>query len=259
MGDVAKVVAELAEAGVQIVRINYSDLHGVIRGKDVPIGWAEHVLEDGAGFCEAIMTIDNHHNVVAGFEHGFQDIAAKGDLATGVVLPWDPTVATFLADLYRMGTGEPFDVDPRGALRQVVAGYADLGLHPVVGPELEFYLSEPDGSRYPNKFSSVYRVGDHADPRGVLRRLLDGCVGLKLDVFAANHEFGNGQFEINLRHSDALDAADRAFRFKAAIKDLAMREGLVATFMGKPYADMEGSGFHIHLSLRDAADRFFKS
>ena len=79
-----------------------------------------------------------------------------------------------------------------------------------------------------------------------------------LGAFAAAHEYGLSQWEINLHHSDALDAADRAFRFKAAVKDLATREGLLATFMGKPFNGDAGSGFHLHLSLcgEDGANAF---
>ena len=75
------------------------------------------------------------------------------------------------------------------------------------------------------------------------------CDELGLQAFAANHEFMNSQYEINVKHSGALDAADRAFMLKAAVKEIAVREGLLATFMGRPFADQGGSGFHLHLSL----------
>ena len=75
------------------------------------------------------------------------------------------------------------------------------------------------------------------------------CDELGLQAFAANHEFMNSQYEINVKHSEALDAADRAFMLKAAVKEIAVREGMLATFMGRPFADQGGSGFHVHLSL----------
>jgi glutamine synthetase len=74
---------------------------------------------------------------------------------------------------------------------------------------------------------------------------------MRLGAYAANHEYGRAQYEINLRHSDALDAADRAFLFKDAVKEMAAMEGLLATFVGKPWNDDEGSGFHLHISLSD--------
>ena len=251
-------LSDLITQGVNTVRLSYPDLHGIARGKEFPASYFEQLVEDGAAHCEAIMTVDLRHNVVAGPEHGFQDIAARPDQDTLVRIPWDPTVAWCLADLERMD-GTPYGVDSRGALRRAVAAFEalDLGLTPVMGPELEFYLAVPDENapngyrRYVDNDSHVYTVGNVADPQGVLREMLHACADLGLGAFAANHEFGRAQYEINLRHSPALDAADRAFRFKDAVKEMSARHGLLATFIGKPWNDDEGSGFHLHLSLAD--------
>jgi len=187
---------------------------------------------------------------------------AVPDLATLVQLPWEPNVAACLADLRRVdGTPEP--TDPRGAVRRAVAGFEELGFAPVVGPELEFFLLEADERapggvrRYMDRLSMVYTVGPQSDPRGVVKALLEGCARLGLGAFAMNHEYMNSQYEINLREGPALTAADRAFRLKAAVKDAAAARGLIATFMGKPFNDQGGSGFHIHASLeRDDANAF---
>jgi glutamine synthetase len=134
-----------------------------------------------------------------------------------------------------------------------------VGASPIVAPELEFYLCEPDPSAphghrpYARQDSPVYTVGSVADPKGTLSVMLDASVELGLGAIAAAHEYGRSQFEINLRHSPALDSADRAFRFKSMVKELAAKEGLLATFMGKPFNDDEGSGFHVHISLVDSA------
>src|SRR5689334_8345028 len=85
-------LAELAEVGVRAVRLQYADLHGICRGKDVPISAFPTVAEKGVGFAEAIMTVDLRHNVIAGFEVGFPDIVARPDLDTLVPLPWEPEV-----------------------------------------------------------------------------------------------------------------------------------------------------------------------
>src|SRR5690349_18415150 len=252
----AETLDQLIKAGVNTVRLSYPDLHGIARGKEFPVSFFQHLADDGAAHCEAIMTVDLRHNVVSGFEHGFQDIVARPDVSTLARIPWDPTVALCLADLERMD-GTPYGVDPRGALRRAVAGYTELGMTPVVGPELEFYLAIPDETapngyrRYVDNDSHVYTVGSVADPRGILREMLHACAELGLGAFAANHEFGRSQYEINLRHSDALDASDRAFRFKDAVKEMSAARGLLATFIGKPWNDDEGSGFHLHLSLAD--------
>jgi glutamine synthetase len=251
-----KTTDELAVDGVRTLRVSYPDLHGIARGKEFPLSYFQHLVDDGSAYCEAIMTVDLRHNVISGFEHGFQDIMAHVDPGTLVQIPWDPTVAWCLADLSRMD-GSPYDVDPRGCLKRAVAGYDELGLVPTVGPELEFYLCVPDPSapngyrRYVDNDSHVYTVGTVADPRGVLREMLHACDDLGLGAFAANHEFGRAQYEINLRHSPALDAADRAFRFKDTVKEMSAARGLLATFIGKPWNDDEGSGFHLHLSITD--------
>jgi glutamine synthetase len=243
--------------GVKTVRLQYADLHGVPRGKDIPVGQLERATEDCIHFVAAVMTVDLGHNVVAGFETGFEDIAARPDLSTLIGIPWEPEVAACIADLERVADHQPYGVDGRAALKRVVAEYADLGLTPVIAPELEFYLCEPDESarggwrRYVGQDSNVYTVGHRADPRGILGLMMHAADELGLEVLAGNHEYGRGQFEINIRHAPAVGSADRGFRLKWLVKELAAREGLLATFIGKPWNDDEGSGFHLHLSLCD--------
>ena len=153
--------------------------------------------------------------------------------------------------------------DPRGAVRRAVAAYEELGLAPIVGPELEFFLCERDPAapgglrRYVDNLSMVYTVGPQADPRGVVRQITESMAGMGMGTFAANHEFMNSQYEINLRHAPALTAADRAFRLKSAVKDVAAQAGMVATFMGKPFNDQGGSGFHLHVSADRDDDNAF--
>ena len=252
----AETLDQLVKDGVTTVRMSYPDLHGIARGKEFPAAYFEHLIDDGAAYCEAIMTVDLRHNVVAGFEHGFQDIVARPDAATLRRIPWDPEVAVCIADLERMD-GTPYGVDSRGVLKRAIAGYTERGLRPILGPELEFYLCVPDPTapngyrRYVDNDSHVYTVGAVADPKGVLRRMLHASADMHLETYAANHEFGRAQYEINLRHSDALDASDRAYLFKDLVKEMAALDGLLATFIGKPWNDDEGSGFHLHLSLSD--------
>jgi glutamine synthetase len=250
-------LAELAEAGVRAVRLQYADLHGICRGKDIPISAFSHATEDGIGFVAAIMTIDLRHNVVTGFEEGFPDLLARPDLETLVALPWQPDVVGCLVDLEDPVTHQPWPLDSRGALKRVLAGFADYGVTPIIAPELEFYLCEPDplarnGYRpYAAQHSPAYTVGGVTDPKGTLSKMLDAAVGFELGAIAAAHEYGRAQFEINLRHGPALHSADRAFRYKAMVKEMAARDGLLATFMGKPFNDDEGSGLHLHVSFED--------
>jgi glutamine synthetase len=246
----ADVIAGLSPA-VSTIRIVYPDLHGIQRGKDIPISELERFVEDGLGFCQAVMGTDLAHTPVVGGEQGYPDMVARPDLSTMVEIPWEPDVATCLADLERDGGPEP--TDQRGLVRRAEAALAELGFTAKIGPELEFFLLAPDGNggwaRNVDNLSMVYTVGPQADPDGVLRSLLEACAALGLGAIAANHEYMNSQYEINLRESTPLAAADNAFRFKAAVKDYAAQRGLHATFMGKPFNDQGGSGTHMHISL----------
>jgi glutamine synthetase len=245
---------------VTSIRVLYPDLHGVARGKDVPISEFDHATEKGLRFSSAVMGTDLRHTPVVGGDDGYPDLIARPDPATMLPLPWEPGVASCLADLEPAEAGHPI-ADPRGAVRRAVAGLAELGLEPIVGPELEFFLVERDEEgrlrRRVDQLSMVYTVGPQADPGGLVRGMTESLSQLGLEVVAVNHEFMNSQYEINLRHSGALAAADRAFRLKSAVKDLAAQRGLIATFMGKPFNDQGGSGTHLHLSLdRDGGNAF---
>jgi glutamine synthetase len=254
---------ELSDQSVTSVRVVYSDLHGVSRGKDVPIGEFDRAAEHGLAFCSAIMGTDLRHTPVVGAEQGYPDLIAKPDLSTITLLPWEPGVACCIADLEPVSGTSATPADPRGAVRKAVAGFEELGYSPIVGPELEFFLCIPDPAapngirRYVDNLSMVYTVGPQADPKGVVRQITEALSRLGMHSYASNHEFMNSQYEINLRHGPALGAADRAFRLKSAVKDVAATHGLIATFMGKPFNDQGGSGFHIHFSLDREDDNAF--
>jgi glutamine synthetase len=254
---------ELSDTTVTSVRVIYPDLHGVARGKDVPLVEFDRVAEHGLAFCSAIMGTDLRHTPVVGGEAGYPDLVARPDLATMTLLPWEPGVACCIADVEAVTPDLPAPADPRGAVRRAVDAFAELGLAPVIGPELEFFLcvrdpAAPNGvRRYVDNLSMVYTVGPQADPQGVVREITESLAGLGMGTFAANHEFMNSQYEINLRHAHALTAADRAFRLKTAVKDVAAQRGMVATFMGKPFNDQGGSGFHLHVSADRDDDNAF--
>ncbi|MBA2691567.1 MAG: glutamine synthetase [Rubrobacter sp.] len=250
---------ELSDPAVSCVRVIYPDLHGVARGKDVPIGEFERAIEHGLTFCSAVMGTDLRHTPVVGGEEGYPDLIAFPDLSTMTLVPWEPGMACCIADLKEVGENAR-PADPRGAVRRAISAFEEIPLSPVVAPELEFFLCERDESaengirRYVDNLSMVYTVGPMADPKGIVRDIAESLSRLGMGTFAANHEFMNSQYEINLHHAEALTASDRAFRLKCAVKDVATIHGLVATFMGKPFNDQGGSGFHLHLSMNDADD-----
>ena len=245
------------------VRVLFPDLHGVPRGKDVPVSEFDHVADHGIGFCSAVMGTDLRHTPVVGGEEGYPDMRAVPDMSTLTAVPWEPGVSTVIADLQRVGEDRAEPTDPRGALRRAVAEFEELGYSPIIGPELEFFLCRADESepprfsRYVDRLSMVYTVGPQADPDGIVRKLTETLASLGMETFAVNHEFSNSQYEINLREAPAVKAADRAFMLKSAVKDVAVLNGLIATFMGKPFNDQGGSGFHVHVSLeRDGSNAF---
>lgn len=248
------VAAENRGVTTTSVRVLYADLHGVARGKDIPISEFPHAMEKGLCFCSAVMGTDLRHTPVRGGDEGYPDLIARPDATTMAPLPWEPGVTVCLANLEPAKGGAPIP-DPRGAVRAGVAALRTLGLDPIVGPELEFFLvrrdpTAPNGiARRVDNLSMSYTVGPQSDPDGVVRSMAEQLAELGLEVFAVNHEFMNSQYEINLRHADALTAADRAFLLKASVKDIAAQRGLIATFMGKPFNDQGGSGTHFHLSL----------
>ncbi|HEY6682590.1 MAG TPA: glutamine synthetase family protein, partial [Propionibacteriaceae bacterium] len=253
--------AEMVTQGIDVVRVGYSDLIGTDRGRDVLVNRFARTVGDGVAFCRSVYATTPMGDVVSiegGLEAGLPDVLAFPDVSTVQVVPWEPGVAHVIADVYNPD-GSPSEESPRMVLKRVIQQFADLGMEPIVGPELEFYVLErtdknPTGwQRYGEATGNVYVAGLKGDPENVLLRTLRQLSAFGLEVVAANHEFSSGQFEINLWHSEALDAADRAFRFKSAIQELARQEDKLATFMAKPFNDEGGSGFHIHFSTWDEA------
>ncbi|MER6560765.1 glutamine synthetase family protein [Streptomyces sp. NPDC001027] len=262
--DIRRHMERLAAEGVDVVRVQYPDLMGTDRARDVLLDQLPSAGEHGLAFCRAVYHTTPQGDVVpvpGGLDAGLPDVCVRPDLSTAVPLPWEPGVAACLGEVSDPATGEPAAESPRDLLRTVLARCAEQGLRPVVGPELEYFLLEPAPGtptgwrRAPETTGAVYTAGLRADPGNHLLRTLRLLRDLGLGVTNGNHEFDGGQIEINLTHSDALDAADRAFRFKAAVKELARKEGKLATFMAKPFGDAGGSGFHLHLSCDDAEGR----
>lgn len=260
--EVRRHLDRLAADGIDVVRVTYPDLIGTDRARDVLVEELPRALEHGLAFCRAVYHTSPQGDVVpvsGGLDAGLPDVRVRPDLTTLVALPWEPGVAACLADVTDPATGAPAAESPRDLLRSVLERCREHGLSPVVGPELEYFLceQEPGGGwrRYGSTPGAVYTAGLRADPGNHLLRTLRQVRDLGLGVLSGNHEFDGGQFEINLLHSQALSAADRAFRFKAAVKELARREGRLATFMAKPFNDAGGSGFHLHLSCTDAEGR----
>lgn len=255
-----EAAAALTARGVDVLRVGYSDLIGTERGRDLLVNRFARTVSSGVAFCRSVYGTSPMGDVVeikGGLDAGLPDVLAFPDIKTVQDIPWEPGVAHVIADVFNPD-GSPSQESPRAVLKRVIGKFAELNMTPIVGPELEFFVLErstnPCGwQRYGEATGNVYVAGLKGDPENVLLRSLRRLGDYGLDVVAANHEFSSGQFEINLWHGEALGAADRAFRFKTAVQELARQEDKMATFMAKPFNDEGGSGFHIHFSTWDSA------
>jgi glutamine synthetase len=247
----AALADELGRRGVRFVRVAHPDLYGRLRSKDLPLARLEAAAH-GLGYAEASLVegLDGEPLSGGGFpaDLGHPDIHAVADLESARVIPWGGgDTAWLLADLVD-GAGAPSPLCSRAAVRRAADVAAAHGLEPVVAVELEFYLVR-DGGPYAPRTGMAYTSGPRADPEGILRRIHAGLLDLGIGASTAHREFSPGQYEINLVHAPALAAADHAALFKEAVKELAQADGVLATFMPKPFAGHEGSGAHVHVSL----------
>ena len=182
------------------------------------------------------------------------------DLDTVRIVPWHDRTALVLCDFVD-AEGGAIPVSPRAVLHSVLERARAMGVEPNVGIELEFYvLRETPRSVLGKRPSQLVAVDERPSVYGVvaasrhepfLERVRETLRSYGLAVEACNPEAGPGQFEINLRAAPALRAADEAFLLKSAVKEIAARQGLLATFMAKPRSDWPGSSCHLHLSFGD--------
>lgn len=256
--DLAETRRVLEEQGIDVVRLIFPDLLGITRSKDLLVSQLERAAGHGPAFCQGTWVTTTRGGVLdagsGSFGDGLPDMISRLDTATLRPIPWVPGVAYGIADIDNPD-GTRSAVAPRAVLRSVLDEYAALGLTPICGPELEFYFAQrtEDGwSRILEKTGRVYTTGAQVDPDGHYLHLLRMLDQLDIGAFAGNHEFCPSQYEINLWHSEAMDAADRTFLFKTAIKDVTAMRGILGTFLGKPWDDEGGSGFHLHFSVNDA-------
>ena len=244
------------------------DINGILRGKRLGVDDFDKAFGHGLNFCGAATLMDSKGSTSESIPYGNNDgdpdvlaVAVPGSLAP---VPWAkmPT-GQFLLEMVGLD-GRPYPWDPRNVLRQAMQPLYDLGLHPVLATELEFYLVGHDGETF---IPRVPRIPGSDLPQGgtqfaVMEDLYDVdefindlhniCGEQNIPAGTALSEYAPGQFEVNLRHvDDPVLACDHAVLLKRAIKASARRNDLAATFMAKPFADLSGSGLHIHISMLD--------
>jgi glutamine synthetase len=258
--DVVALQAQLEAEGIDVLRLIYPDVLGITRSKDLLVSQFSHSIAKGATFCQGVWVTTTRGGVLDGdgiMSNGLPDLVATVDTSTLTPMAWEPGVALIVADAFNPD-GTESRVSPRSVLKSVIAEYAAMGLVPIVGPELEFYIAERaehGWKRALERTGRVYTTGTWVDPDGLFLNLLRQLDSMDIGVFAGNHEFSPSQYEINLWHGEALHAADRTFLFKTATKDIVARSGKLATFLGRPWTDEGGSGFHLHFSVEDASGK----
>jgi glutamine synthetase len=262
-----------AHPGLRFIDLLLHDLNGVDRGKRVDLASAPGVMANGVLLPGSMFALDVPGQTVQatglGFDEGDADRPCLPIAGSLVNVPWlDHGVAQAQLTMHERN-GQPFSCDPRHLLQRVLARFAPLGLTPVVALELEFYLIDQklDANGLPQP--PVSPLTGRREHRTQINSMLDldafsavlagidsACQVQRVPSTTALAEYGPGQFEVNLAHNaDALAACDQAVRFKRIVKCVARHHGMDATFLPKPYADMAGSGLHLHVSMGDAAGR----
>lgn len=254
---------------VEKVKIGGFDVDGILRGKYVSRDKFFSAAESGFGFCDVIFGWDASDALydrpsITGWHTGYPDATARIDLSTFRLLPWEPNTAFFLLDFFRSG-GKPLAVSPRHILRQVVERAESMGYSPRAAIEYEYWLFREDSnSAREKRFSnlapitpgmfgySFLRASVHSD---LAHAILDTAHALDIEIEGHHTETGPGVYETAIRVDEALRAADKAALFKTAVKVIAQKRGLMATFMAKWNAALPGSSGHVHQSLMDRQGR----
>ena len=242
------VLRTIEERGVKFVRLWFTDVIGTLKSVALAPAEVEGAFAEGLGF---------DGSAIEGLTRGHEsDLLAHPDPTTFQILPWrgeiDPTARMF-CDL-TTPDGQPAVSDPRHVLKRTLAKAADRGFTFYTHPEIEFYLLRssqlgPDGQPVPvdsaGYFDNVPGGTAHDFRRRSVRMLED--IGISVEY--SHHEGGPGQNEIDLRYADALATADNIMTFRTVIKEVAIEQGVYATFMPKPMSGQPGSGMHTHMSL----------
>jgi glutamine synthetase len=237
------VLRTVRDNDVRFVRLWFTDILGNLKGFAVNVAELENALVRGMGFdgssIEGFTRIDE------------SDMVAMPDPSTFRILPWRPrqnAVGRMFCDILTPD-GQVFQGDPRYVLKRNLERASKLGYTFYVGPELEyFYFKSPDGTE-------LLDLGGYFDqtPNDVSTDLRRETVltleEMGIPVEYSHHEAAPSQQEIDLRYTDALTMADTVMTYRIAVKEVALRHGVYATFMPKPVASLNGSGMHTHMSL----------
>ncbi len=251
--DVLELVKEYR---VKFVRLQFTDIFGVLKNVAIPVEQLEKALNEGIMFdgssIEGMVRIEE------------SDMYLVPDPATFTIFPWrgrESAVGRLICDIYNPD-GTPFAGCPRHALKRVLAEAREMGFTMYVGPEAEFFLFSLDEEGCPTV--KTHDEGGYFDlspvDRGedTRRDIVVTLEEMGFEVEASHHEVAPGQHEIDFKYDEALATADKVMTFKYVVRVIANLHGLHATFMPKPVFGINGSGMHIHQSLfKDGKNAFY--
>ena len=249
------IIRIVEEEDVEFIRLQFTDIFGTMKNIAITASQLEKVLDhqcmfDGSSI-EGFVRIEE------------SDMYLHPDLDTFVIFPWRPQqgkVARMICDVYRPDE-TPFEGDPRYILKKVLKEAADMGYQFDVGPECEFFLYHLDDNGQPTTIThekaGYFDLGPVDLGENARRDMVMTLEDVGIGVDASHHEVAPAQHEIDLKYGDALTIADSLMTFKLAVKTIAKRHGLHASFMPKPKQNINGSGMHINMSLsRDGVNIF---
>lgn len=250
--DVKKLIED---NGIEMIRLEYTDILGVNRGKLMPAEMIDEVFENGIGFAAVSLGMAFNNDIIQSeyFSETSDDMKVVADPSTFIILPNCHKTALIIGDLYY--GGKPMCQSPRGFLKKMVEEYHKIGLDPITASELEFFAyNKKEGGKvepYTNQSCNCYTSNSRTDPKGFLSKLTDAFKKMQFNVLYMNHEYYAGQFEYNWKHAKAVRSADESALFKGISKDIAEMNDMMVTFMAKPKNATGGSGCHFHVSLND--------
>ncbi len=251
MKDLAR---QLEAAGVHTLLAQFTDVHGVAKGKYVPLAHLDDLLHTGAGFAGPSIWGTGLPRTGARAEY-----YARADAALIKPMPWQPGYARAVCSGFV--DGQPFEACPRQVLQRATQRLAERGWTLKTGIEPEFFLLRQEAGKWVPADDADRLDKPSYDLRSLPRQaeFLDALnrtlTAWGLDVLQLDHEDAHSQFEVNFAFDEALASADHLIGFKLAAQALAEARGMVFSMMPKPFANQPGSGMHFHVSLWDEAGR----
>ena len=243
----ADIIRMVEEEDVEFIRLQFTDMFGTLKNVAITSSQLEKALNNECMFdgssIEGFVRIEE------------SDMYLHPDLDTFTIFTWRPQqgkVARIICDVY--GTDQkPFEGDPRYILKKVIKEAADMGYQFDVGPECEFFLFHQDDEGQPTTISheraGYFDLGPVDLGENARRDMVLTLEDMGFEIEASHHEAAPAQHEIDFRYDEALKTADNIMTFKLAVKTIAKRHGLFASFMPKPKYGINGSGMHINMSL----------